>query len=326
MNWTLDLRSTATRSDMAAQPVAPQRLCYIYIIYPLYANHWTTFLEWMSANSTNVNLQWTPIILFLDHHHHPHSPPITITNGHSSTTHNHSSTTRIMATPHKQLNWHPQDLGNEMMMMQHCPMPPTILRWCSMTSSPSKTGESAYPNPPLHSLTWNPGAHCQQWHDNQMTNNNRFIIHHANQVSQPIPIPTCFLWHRIQVPCHQQWCGNQMMNNGGFVICHHLFYNPTVSTPCPNPPMTQPGDTSSCQLHQCITGRCHRKTWSATVNEWNGFSFIHGTCFIPSPCNKRMKFLSFSFIPAKKHFIFHFNSNFIPSWQPHHFRVQCIFP
>ena len=84
--------------------------------------------------------------------------------------------------------------------------------------------------------------------------------------------------------------------------------------------------TSSCQLHWCITGRCHRKTWSATVNEWNEFSFIHGTCFIPSPCNKRMKFLSFSFIPATKHFIFHFNSNFIPSQQSHHFRVQCTFP
>jgi len=84
--------------------------------------------------------------------------------------------------------------------------------------------------------------------------------------------------------------------------------------------------TSSCQLHRCITGRCHRKTWSATVNEWNEFSFIHSTCFILSPCNKRMKFLSFSFIPATKHFIFHFNSNFIPSRQSHHSRVQCTFP
>jgi hypothetical protein len=86
MNWTLDLRSTATIFTMNALPIAPQSLAYVNKIYALHTNHGTAFLKRISANSASgkfcQNCQQTTFHITSTIHNastttacHPHHQP-----------------------------------------------------------------------------------------------------------------------------------------------------------------------------------------------------------------------------------------------------------
>ena len=122
MNWTCNLRSTATLSSMNAQPVGPQRLIYIDIFYAVYTNWLITFLERMLANSDarfGIINQQQPLA-FNHHpwhlaplppcHYHPQQPlPLTAAIDHLQPQHttNNRTTNGDVAMPHHKPQWPP---------------------------------------------------------------------------------------------------------------------------------------------------------------------------------------------------------------------------
>jgi len=74
-------------------------------------------------------------------------------------------------------------------------------------------------------------------------------------------------------------------------------------------------------LQAGAVGKLDQLPW---MNEIDFHSFTAPVSF-QVPATREWNFLhSLSFLPQNISF-FHFNSNFIPSQQPHHFRVQCTF-
>jgi len=162
MNWTHDLRSTATLSSMNAQPVEPWRLVYVHIFYAIYTNWLITFLERMLANSDvqfGIINQQQPLA-FNHHpcHHHPQQPLLltaTINRLQPWHTTNNGETNSDVATPHHK----PQRLPAQPQMMKNTQKP---AQWCTDNSTlPCPTDSCRNGVIPLE-WHWNP----QEWHRN----------------------------------------------------------------------------------------------------------------------------------------------------------------
>jgi len=240
--------------NIGARPLTPWRHYYMYVFYSLHANHRTTFLEWTLANSASGNLLPTPIIPFINHHHHPWSPP--------STTHHHHQwpppivndpqprqhDKKDVAMPCKQVNRCPQDLGDVMMhdiiaiqtrWVNPYPYPLAYFTWHPGATLPAAmwqpndewrwichsslcflwpNGEHPPPNPP--DLTYQQTTTWQWWmqHNNNATQRWHSMTTQHDDTTGPAPSPLQW-WQQPSTTTHKCW-------QRPITVTHKMWWGP----------------------------------------------------------------------------------------------------